>query len=171
MDLFSRGSVLDAGSVPAHSVRYRQACARDSAAVEAMLRRSSRETIKARFNGGRGDVAAAAAWFATSLMDATCSSWIAEACDGSVVAVATACHSGDTAEVALIVQDHCQRRRIGVDLLARLARDERARGVHRLRASLPADRVAIARRFGQLLGWALYCTVSCGEASVIVTLP
>jgi RimJ/RimL family protein N-acetyltransferase len=56
----------------------------------------------------------------------------------------------DVAEVAIVVDDALQRRGVGTELLARLADEAVARGVHRFRATMLADNVAVHRLFEAL---------------------
>jgi len=56
----------------------------------------------------------------------------------------------EAAEVAIVVNDALQGRGVGTELLARLADEAVARGVHRFRATMLADNVAIHRLFESL---------------------
>jgi len=56
----------------------------------------------------------------------------------------------EVAEVAIVVDDSLQGRGVGTELLARLAEQAVARGVHRFRATMLADNVAVHRLFESL---------------------
>jgi RimJ/RimL family protein N-acetyltransferase len=56
----------------------------------------------------------------------------------------------DVAEVAIVVDDALQGRRVGTELLARLAEQAVARGVCRFRATMLADNLAVHRLFESL---------------------
>jgi len=56
----------------------------------------------------------------------------------------------EVAEVAVVVDDALQGRGVGTELLARLAEQAVARGVHRFRATMLADNIAVQRLFESL---------------------
>jgi RimJ/RimL family protein N-acetyltransferase len=56
----------------------------------------------------------------------------------------------EVAEVAIVVDDALQRRGVGTELLGRLAEQAVARGVHRFRATMLADNLAVHRLFESL---------------------
>lgn len=121
-------------------IEIRTATVADMAAVAAMHRRCSKESIRARFLGGRETIRLGSPHAVTLLATG----------GAQVVASGTVAFDGPDAEVALLVEDAVQRRGVGTALLRRLVGIADQAGAEVVHAHVYRDNTAMSRTVDRL---------------------
>jgi GNAT superfamily N-acetyltransferase len=139
---------LDGGGAPAEELTVRRADPSDRAAAVALHERCSSATLRRRYHGPAVD---SDRYLGHLLEPRYGQTLTAETPDGSLAALAHLMWDGDSAEIAVLVEDARQRRGLGSELVRRLVELARDAGIDEVYAVTTASNsgmIATLRRLG-----------------------